>query len=82
MDTLEVRRKEAYGQLAYYAYRAIKAGDERRQYQNKIGIALCVLDGTGLLDKGDFLLLEDMRYSDIEGCFDYVNTKAGSWYAL
>lgn len=84
MDKLEVRKREGYGQLAYYAYRAIKVEteDERREYQKKIGIALCVLDGISLLDKGDFVLLQDMRYSDLEGCFEYVNKKAGGWYEL
>lgn len=83
MNELEVMRREAYGQLAYYAYMAIKVGREvRREYQYKIGIALCVLDGTGLLDKGDFILLQDMRYSDLERCFIYVNKKAGNWYEI
>lgn len=84
MKELEVMRREAYGQLAYYAYRAIKveSKDDRREYQKKIGIALCVLDGIGLLDKDDFILLQDMRYSDLESCFKYVNNKAGGWYEL
>ena len=84
MDKLEDRKRKGYGQLAYYAYRAIKVEteDERREYQKKIGIALCVLDGTGLLDKDDFILLQDMRYSDLESCFEYVNKKAGYWYEL
>ena len=84
MEKLEAMRREGYGQLAYYAYRAIKVEteDERREYQKKIGIALCVLDGISLLDKGDFILLQDMRYSDLENCFDYVNKKAGGWYEL
>ena len=84
MDKLEVRKREGYGQLAYYAYRAIKVEteDDRWEYQKKIGIALCVLDGISLLDKGDFILLQDMRYSDLESCFAYVNKKAGGWYEL
>ena len=84
MDKLEDRKRKGYGQLAYYAYRAIKveSEDERREYQKKIGIALCILDGTGLLDKDDFILLQDMRYSDLQNCFDYVNKKAGNWYTL
>lgn len=84
MNKLEVRRRDAYGQLAYYSYMAIKVGteEERCEYQKKIGIALCVLDGTGLLDKDDFILLQDRRYSDLESCFTYVNKKAGNWYAL
>lgn len=78
------RRRNGYGQLAYYAYRAIKVAsrDDRREYQKKIGIALCVLDSVGLLDEGDFLLLQDRRYSDTESCFEYVNNKAGKWYEL
>ena len=84
MEKLEVMKSSGYGQLAYYAYRAIKVEsvEERRDYQKKIGTALCVLDGVGLLDKGDFILLQDMRYSDLEGCFEYVNKKAGGWYEL
>lgn len=84
MDKLEVMRSSAYGQLALYAYRAIKdkTEDGRRDYQKKIGTALCVLDGIGLLDKNDFILLQDMRYSDLESCFAYVNKKAGGWYEL
>lgn len=84
MKELEVMRREGYGQLAYYAYMAIKVEteDERKEYQKKIGIALCVLDGISLLDKGDFILLQDMRYSDLESCFAYVNKKAGGWYEL
>lgn len=87
MDKLESklqgRKRNAYGQLAYYAYNSLKtAEDERREYQKKFGIALCVLDGIGLLDNGDFLSLQDMRYSDLESCFRYVNNKAGKWYEL
>ena len=84
MNKLEDRKRKGYGQLAYYAYRAIKVEsvEERQEYQKKIGIALCVLDGTGLLDKDDFILLQDMRYSDLDNCFDYVNKKAGNWYIL
>lgn len=84
MNKLEDRKREGYGQIAYYAYRAIKVEteDERREYQKKIGIALCVLDGIELLDKGDFILLQDRRYSDLESCFAYVNKKAGGWYEL
>lgn len=84
MNELEVRKREGYEQIAYYAYRAIKVEtkDERWEYQKKIGIALCVLDGIGLLDKDDFILLQDMRYSDLESCFEYVNKKSGNWYEL
>lgn len=83
MNKLEGRKRKAYGQLTYYAYRALKTtGEERREYQKNIGISLCVLDGTGLLDDGDFLLLQDMRYSDLEHCFRYVNNKAGNWYEI
>lgn len=84
MNKLEVRRRDAYGQIAYYAYTAIKArtAEERCEYQSKIGIALCVLDGIGLLDRDDFLLLQDMRYSDLLRCFEYVNNKAGGCYQL
>ena len=84
MDKLEDRKMKGYGQIAYYAYRAIKdeSVEERREYQKKIGIALCVLDGTGLLDKDDFILLQDMRYSELEGCCVYANKKAGNWFTL
>lgn len=87
MDKLEVklqgRRRSAYRQLSYYAYMALKnTEDERREYQSKFGIALCVLDGTDLLDDGDFILLQDMRYSDLESCFHYVNNKTGNWYEI
>lgn len=87
MDKLEVklqgRKRGAYRQLAYYAYMALKTtDDERREYQKKFGIALCILDGLGLLDDGEFILLQDRRYSDLESCFHYVNNKAGNWYEI
>lgn len=84
MNQLEDRRRDGYRQLAYYAFAALKVESEysRREYQKKIGVGLCVLDGMDLLDAGDFILLQDLRYSDLECFFTYVNKKAGNCYEI
>lgn len=82
MTKLEELKVLAYEQLAFYAYLAIKSvsTEDKADYQKKFGVALCVLEGVGLLDGTDFIILQDMRYSDLERCFKIVNKKAGNFY--
>ena len=84
MTKLEEIKLAGYGQLAFYAHSALKStsSERRDEYVRKIGVALCVLNGVGLIDDEEFIMLQDMRYSDLESCFEYVNDKSGGWYEI
>lgn len=84
MTRLEEMKTLAYEQLAFYAYSAIKSvsSEDKAVYQKKFGVALCVLEGVGLLDDDDFIALQNRRYSDLRQCFKIVNEKGGEVYDL